>query len=130
MLPELPSRQVTLRQWVTLYPRSLVMQADTNCANEYARDSAYERGTSRNALIGTNSASWQEKSWAQRFTGHCEYRVRFNRSRHAQRVTTAQRQPGVLAQLANISCDNRSILAPAIVRTLRSTHATDQEFPA
>ncbi len=63
MLAELPSRQVTLRQWLTLYPRSLVMQGDTNFANEYARDYAYERGTSRNALTGTNSASWQEKSW-------------------------------------------------------------------
>ena len=63
VLPELPSRQVTLRQWLALYPNSLVMQADPTFANEYAKDYAYERGTSRSALTGTDSASWQEKSW-------------------------------------------------------------------
>ena len=29
MMEELPSRQVSLRQWLQLYPHSLVMQADS-----------------------------------------------------------------------------------------------------
>ena len=63
ILPELPSRQVTLRQWLALYPQSLVMQGDRRFANDYAQDYAYERGLSHGALTGTDSASWQEKSW-------------------------------------------------------------------
>ncbi|MCE2899731.1 MAG: DUF3179 domain-containing (seleno)protein [Gemmatimonas sp.] len=62
-MPELPSRQVTLRQWLTLYPHSLVMQADSLFLDEYSKDYAYERGTSRKALTGTDTSSWADKSW-------------------------------------------------------------------
>jgi hypothetical protein len=62
-MPELPSRQVSLRQWLSLYPHSLVMQADSAFTSEYTKDYAYERGTSRKALTGTDTASWREKSW-------------------------------------------------------------------
>ncbi len=63
MLPELPTRQVTLRQWLALYPGSLIMQADPAFADKYSKDYEYERGTSRKELTGTDTASWQEKSW-------------------------------------------------------------------
>ena len=62
-LPELVSRQVTLGQWLDLYPESLVMQADPAFLDQYARDYAFERGTSRSRLTGTDTASWREKSW-------------------------------------------------------------------
>lgn len=62
-MPELPSRQVSLRQWLALYPHSLVMQADSAFLSEYTKDYAYERGTSRKALTGTDTASWRDKSW-------------------------------------------------------------------
>lgn len=62
-MPELPSRQVTLRQWLALYPHALVMQADSLFLDEYSKDYAYERGTSRKALTGTDTASWADKSW-------------------------------------------------------------------
>lgn len=62
-MPELPSRQVTLRQWLALYPHSLIMQADSAFLGEYTKDYAYERGTSRKTLTGTDTASWREKSW-------------------------------------------------------------------
>lgn len=62
-LPELVSHQVTLGQWLDLYPASLVMQADPTFTDEYAKDYAYERGTSRATLTGTDTTSWQEKSW-------------------------------------------------------------------
>ena len=62
-LEELPSRQVTLARWLALYPESRIMQADSQFLGEYAKDYAYERGTSRKQLTGTATASWKEKSW-------------------------------------------------------------------
>ena len=63
MLAEIPRLQVTLREWLALHPRSLVMQGDSAFADEYAKDYAFERGTSRKTLTGTDTASWAEKSW-------------------------------------------------------------------
>lgn len=62
-MPELPSVQVSLAQWVKLHPATLVMQADPAFTDEYAKDYAYERGTKRGGLTGTDTASWQDKSW-------------------------------------------------------------------
>ena len=62
-MPELPSVQVALAQWIALHPTTLVMQADPAFTSEYAKDYAYERGTKRGGLTGTDTASWQEKSW-------------------------------------------------------------------
>lgn len=62
-LEELPSRQMTLARWLDLYPHSRIMQADSAFLDEYARDYAYERGTSRKQLTGTDTASWRDKSW-------------------------------------------------------------------
>ena len=62
-LIEVPSRQVTLAQWLALHPRSLVMQGDPRAADEYAKDYAFERGTSRKKLTGTDTLSWRDKSW-------------------------------------------------------------------
>ena len=62
-MPEVPSLQVTLEQWLALHPRSLVMQGDSVFAGEYAKDYAFERGTSRGDLTGTDTTSWGDKSW-------------------------------------------------------------------
>lgn len=62
-LEELPSRQVTLRQWLALHPTSRIMQGDPAFAAQYAQDFAFERGTSRSRLTGTDPRSWEEKSW-------------------------------------------------------------------
>jgi len=62
-LEELPSRQVTLRQWLALYPASRIMQGDPEFTEQYAKDYAFERGTSRSRLTGTDPRSWEEKSW-------------------------------------------------------------------
>ncbi|CAN5585920.1 hypothetical protein BH09GEM1_BH09GEM1_20530 [soil metagenome] len=62
-LPELPMVQVTLRQWLAMYPNTLVMQGDPTFSEEYAKDYAYERGFSRKTLTGTDTASWKDKSW-------------------------------------------------------------------
>lgn len=62
-LEEIPSLQVTLKQWLASRPTSLVMQADPAFADQYAKSDAYEKGTSRKKLTGTDTASWAEKSW-------------------------------------------------------------------
>jgi len=62
-MPELPSVQVTLQQWQRLQPTTLVMQGDPTFADEYAKDYAYERGTKRGGLTGTDTIPWSEKAW-------------------------------------------------------------------
>lgn len=62
-MDELPSRQTTLARWLALYPNSLVMQGDPVFTTQYDKDYAYERGTSRKRLTGTDTASWNDKSW-------------------------------------------------------------------
>ncbi|MEP6998894.1 MAG: DUF3179 domain-containing (seleno)protein [bacterium] len=62
-LPEIPRLQVTLAQWLALYPNSLVMQGDSTFADEYAKNYRYERGWSTSKLTGTDTASWRDKSW-------------------------------------------------------------------
>jgi len=63
VLTEIPSRQVTLRRWLALYPNSLVMQGDEAFAEQYSKDYAFEKGTSRKKLTGTDTLSWKDKSW-------------------------------------------------------------------
>jgi hypothetical protein len=62
-LAEVPSQQVTLARWLSLHPGSLIMQGDSTFADEYAKDYAFEKGTSRKKLTGTDTASWNDKSW-------------------------------------------------------------------
>jgi hypothetical protein len=62
-MPELPSVQVTLQQWQRLHPNTLVMQGDPRFTDEYAKDYAYEKGTKRGGLTGTDTIPWSEKAW-------------------------------------------------------------------
>ena len=62
-MPELPSVQVSLAQWLTLHPETLVMQADPTFTDEYSKDYAFERGTKQGGLTGTDTVSWRDKSW-------------------------------------------------------------------
>jgi Protein of unknown function (DUF3179) len=62
-MPELPSVQVALSQWMKLHPGTLVMQADPAFTEEYAKDYAYERGTKTGGLTGTDTVSWNDKAW-------------------------------------------------------------------
>ncbi|MEO8193703.1 MAG: DUF3179 domain-containing (seleno)protein [Gemmatimonadales bacterium] len=84
-LLEVPSRQVTLKEWLELHPQSLVMQGDPSAAEEYATDYAFERGTSRKELTGTDTLSWRDKSWVVGLTVNGRSRAydwnRFRRER-------------------------------------------------
>jgi Protein of unknown function (DUF3179) len=62
-LAEIPSRQVTLAEWLRQHPRSLIMQPDPTLATNYSKDFDFETGKSRKPLTGTDTASWHNKSW-------------------------------------------------------------------
>ncbi|MFT4033288.1 MAG: DUF3179 domain-containing (seleno)protein [Siphonobacter sp.] len=62
-LVAIPSEQMTLKQWLALHPASLILQGDPVYDPKYRKDLAYEEGTSRDALTGTDSTSWKNKSW-------------------------------------------------------------------
>jgi Protein of unknown function (DUF3179) len=109
MLPELPSLQVTLKQWLALHPRSLIMQGDPAFAGEYAKDYAFERGTSRKTLTGTDTLSWQNKSWVVGLTvNHRSKAYDWNRLRHERLVND---EVGGIPIVLVLAADNASFFA-------------------
>jgi hypothetical protein len=74
-LAGIPSEQMTLAQWLTLHPRSLVMQPDAGLRDQYDKDFDYETGKSRSRLTGTNAASWGDKSWVVGITVNTKSRA-------------------------------------------------------
>lgn len=63
VLPEIYSTQTSLETWLGLYPNSKIMQADPAFISSYDTLFKYEKGLSRKKLTGTDSLSWQKKSW-------------------------------------------------------------------
>jgi len=63
VLPEISSTQTSLGKWLGLYPDSKIMQADPAFKSSYDTLYNYEKGLSRKKLTGTDSLSWQKKSW-------------------------------------------------------------------
>lgn len=62
-LPEIPSTQTTLGQWLKLHPDSKIMQPDPQYQAKYDSMSNYESGRGRSALTKTDTSSWERKSW-------------------------------------------------------------------
>ncbi len=62
-LAEIPSQQLTLAQWLSLHPTSLIMQPDSALRDVYPVSFDYETGASRQALTGTDTISWNDKAW-------------------------------------------------------------------
>ena len=62
-LPEVFSRQTSLAKWLQLYPNSLIMQPDPSFIKVYDSSFKFESGKSKSRLTGTDSLSWNEKSW-------------------------------------------------------------------
>jgi hypothetical protein len=63
VLPEISSTQISLGKWLALYPDSKIMQADPAFKSSYDTLYNYEQGLNRKKLTGTDSLSWQKKSW-------------------------------------------------------------------
>ncbi|HLF46956.1 MAG TPA: DUF3179 domain-containing (seleno)protein [Chitinophagaceae bacterium] len=62
-LPEVFSTQTSLAEWLKLNPASLIMQADPSFIKSYDSTMKFESGASRKKLTGTDSLSWNDKSW-------------------------------------------------------------------
>jgi hypothetical protein len=62
-LPEIPSEQMTLAAWLNRYPNSLILQPDVKFTDQYAGLDKYDEGKIEGSLEGTDSLSWQNKSW-------------------------------------------------------------------
>ena len=62
-LPEVFSTQTSLTDWLQLNPHSLIMQADANFIKSYDSTFKFESGASKSKLTGTDSLSWNDKSW-------------------------------------------------------------------
>lgn len=62
-IPEYPSRQMTLGQWLALYPNSRVFQPDTFFVDKYKGLARYDSGKGKSDLTRTDTSSWADKSW-------------------------------------------------------------------
>jgi len=62
-LPELPSSQSSLAEWVAQYPETKILQPDTFFTKRYDDLADYDKGTIKGHLERRDSASWQPKSW-------------------------------------------------------------------
>lgn len=62
-LPEIPSVQMRLGDWIAMYPNSSVLQPDTNYRKRYDSLRGYDEGTIRGKLEQRDTLSWQFKSW-------------------------------------------------------------------
>lgn len=62
-LAEIPSEQMTLREWLSRHPRSGILQPDPDFQGEYRSLRGYDDGTRGGSLTGRRNEPWQEKSW-------------------------------------------------------------------
>ena len=109
VLPEFPTVQTSLREWLALYPESLVMQADSAFSEEYAHLDTYDTGLGRGKLTGTDTLSWKDKSWVVGIVADGKAKAYdWNRLKR-ERVVNDQvgRQPVVLV----LAADNKSFFA-------------------
>ncbi len=71
-LPEVFSTQTSLSQWLQHHPQSLIMQPDPASVGNYDTTFRYESGQSKSKLTGTDSLSWNDKSWVIGLKGNEE----------------------------------------------------------
>ena len=62
-LSEIPSSQMRLGEWLTLYPNSEILQPDSNFKKQYAGLKGFDEGTIKSGLEKRDSLSWKFKSW-------------------------------------------------------------------
>jgi hypothetical protein len=63
MLPELPSIQMSLAEWIKLYPNGKILQPDTHFRKAYDHLKGFDDGSRKGKLEGMDTGSWKEKSW-------------------------------------------------------------------
>ena len=108
-LPEVFSEQMTLKQWTSLHPNSLVMQPDTAYNEVYAKMSGYELGKGNSDLTKQDSLSWRDKSWVVGVTvGKHARAYDWNRLKRERLIHDTLGGQPILLVLAR---DNRSFFA-------------------
>lgn len=108
-LPEVFSEQMTLKQWLTLHPATLIMQPDTTFTERYTKMADYERGKGSSDLTRTDSLSWRDKSWVVGIAvGKNAKAYDWNRLKRERLIHDKLGNHPVLLVLAN---DNRSFFA-------------------
>lgn len=108
-LNEIMSYQTSLKQWLELYPKSLIMQADPAFIKQYDSTFKYESGKSTSKLTGSDSTSWNRKSWVvgvKMNNGTKAYD--WNRLKKERLIVDTKENPVVLLVLAK---DEKSFFA-------------------
>jgi len=114
LLPEIPSRQVKLAEWLREHPNSLIMQADSALATNYSKDFDFETGKSRKSLTGTDTVSWHNKSWVVGITVNGESRAYdWNRLRREGVVNDVLGGKPIVVALASDSASFSAFIRPA-----------------
>ncbi|MEO5674938.1 MAG: DUF3179 domain-containing (seleno)protein [Chitinophagales bacterium] len=63
LLDEIPSQQMTLKEWIAEHPETKILQPDSLFENDYEMLKGYDYGFTKNPLEYTDPESWQMKSW-------------------------------------------------------------------
>jgi Protein of unknown function (DUF3179) len=122
-LPEVPSVQVGLAEWLRLHPHSLVMQPDPKFVDEYDSLGHFETGKSTSHLTRTDTLSWQEKSWVVGLkVGLASKAFDWNQLKRQRVINSKVGQHPVVLVLA---ADNQSFFAFARPDSLQFTLAGD-----
>lgn len=62
-IAEIPSEQMRLDAWISLYPNTVIMQPDSLFLEEYASLINFDEGKTKEGLPRADSLSWKDKSW-------------------------------------------------------------------
>src|SRR5688572_11601312 len=62
-LNEIFTRQMTLAEWTSYYPNTLILQPDSSFLEEYEGLEGFNEGTIDSGLEQRDSSSWAKKSW-------------------------------------------------------------------
>lgn len=62
-LNEVPSFQMTLKQWIYEHPNTKILQPDSQFVADYASLKGFDYGLTKNPLEYTDRDSWKMKSW-------------------------------------------------------------------
>lgn len=108
-LPELNTQQMSLKQWLALYPNSKIMQPDAEFKEKYEKMDKYDAGKGSSELTKMDSLSWKEKSWVVGIEINKQSKAfDWNRLKRERVINeTVGNQPVVLV----LASDNKSFVA-------------------
>ena len=108
-LNEVLSRQTSLANWLRLYPQSAIMQPDPEFTSNYDTSFKYESGSSKSKLTGTDSLSWNKKSWVVGVkAGNASKAYDWNELKRKRLIADTIGETHILLVLAS---DNKSFFA-------------------